>query len=82
MKTLTKEEAAARFRADLVHLLEEWNAELVAEDHWQGYPECGQDVRMTVTIPAIYTKDGETAREAVEVDLGRAVGDSTWVDRV
>ena len=37
-----------RFLNDLQLLLEKHNASIEADDHWQGYPECGQDVRMTV----------------------------------
>jgi len=68
---LTAAEVEARVRADLSALLENWGAELSAEDHYQGYPECGEDVRMTISVPAVYDKDGDTVRERVEIDLGR-----------
>ena len=66
-------EVEARVRADLAAVLEKWNAELSAEDHYPGYPECGEDVRMTISVPAVYGQDGETIRERVEIDLGRFV---------
>lgn len=47
-----------------------WKASISAEDHWQGYAECGEDVRMTVTIPSKW-ENGEQVREMAEIDLGR-----------
>lgn len=69
----TKAEVEAAFRAELTELLKRWNAELEAADHWQGYAECGEDVRMTVTIPGEWDKDGGTTREWTEIDLGHRV---------
>ncbi len=66
----TKEQVAAAFRADLQALLDKYNAELEAKDHWQGYSECGEDVRMTVDIPAIYDSEYNCLREYTEIDLG------------
>jgi hypothetical protein len=51
-------------------LLLQYGADLSAEDHYRGYAECGEDVRMTVDIPAIYDSDGNTMREHCEIDLG------------
>ena len=36
------------FITRLQDLLKEFDCEISADDHWQGYAECGQDVRMTV----------------------------------
>ena len=33
---------------ELHALLKKYNAEITADDHWIGCPECGQDVRMTI----------------------------------
>ena len=41
----------AQFRTELKALLKKWGAKLTAEDHWQGYAECGEDVRITVDLP-------------------------------
>lgn len=69
---MTAAEVKTQFTAELKALLDKWNAELEAEDHWTGYAECGQDVRMTVTIPSIYNEEiGERVRELTEIDLGR-----------
>lgn len=58
------------FHKDLNDLLCKWCATIEAEDHWQGYAECGEDVRMIVYIPAIFDSNNEITRECVEVDLG------------
>jgi endogenous inhibitor of DNA gyrase (YacG/DUF329 family) len=54
------------FLSKLHSLLEEFHAEINAKDHWEGYPECGQDVRMTVEFMNWNTKD---------IDLG------AWIDK-
>lgn len=59
--TMSKEELEAAFLADLQALLDKYGAEIEAKDHYQGYPECGEDVRMTAWL-------GE---ECVSIDLGR-----------
>lgn len=66
----TKEQIEQEFRAELQALLDKYGAELEAKDHWQGYAECGEDVRMTVDIPAIYDADHSRLRERTEIDLG------------
>ena len=70
---MTTDEVTAQFKVELHALLKKWDAEVCADDHYQGYPECGEDVRMTVHIPAIYDGNGETIRPLTEVDLGRFV---------
>ena len=66
----TKDEVTQSFKEDLQALLDKYNAELDATDHYQGYPECGEDVRMEVTIDAIYDEDGNCEREYTIIDLG------------
>jgi hypothetical protein len=66
----TKEQISAAFKAELQALLDKYNAELEAKDHWQGYSECGEDVRMIVDIPAIYDSKHNCMREYTEIDLG------------
>lgn len=66
----TKDEVIRVFKADLQALLDKYGAELEAKDCWQGYPECGEDVRMEVTIPAMYDADHNCIRESTEIDLG------------
>ena len=66
----TKEQIEQAFREELQALLDKYGAELEANDHWQGYAECGEDVRMTVTIQGEWDEHGEQVREYTEIDLG------------
>ena len=66
----TKEQVESCFREELQALLDRYNAELEAKDHWTGYSECGQDIRMTVSIPAIYNGNHDCVSEWTEIDLG------------
>jgi len=50
------------FKKELSELLRKYDCALSAEDHWQGYAECGEDVRMTVEFNDYRLSD---------VDLGR-----------
>lgn len=68
----TGSELEAEFREDLQVLLNKYKATLSADDHWQGYAECGQDVRMTVSIAGKY-EDGEMVQEWADIDLGHNV---------
>lgn len=61
------------FRNELVSLLNKYKAELEASDHFQGYAECGEDIRMIVTIPGIWSSDGDVLREYTEINLGNRV---------
>lgn len=69
----TKEQVTQAFKAELQTLLDKYQAELEAKDFWQGYPECGEDVRMQVTIPAVHDADHNCVREYTEIDLGAYV---------
>jgi len=70
---MCKESVEQEFRDELNDLLQKWGAEIEAEDHYPGYPECGEDVRMTVEIPSLYDDHGNVVRERCEVDLGSLV---------
>ena len=78
MKTKTK--VKADFLTDLNDLLLKYGAEITAEDHWQGYPECGEDIRITVDISGMYDIDGNVSSEDVSIDLGRYVTGSPKED--
>lgn len=80
-------ETEAKFRAELAALLARYDGEsllykgasvpvpatLEAEDHYPGYAECGEDVRMTVSIPSIVDPvTYEFIRERADIDLGRS----------
>lgn len=66
----TAEQTTKEFREDLQNLLNKYGAELEASDHWTGYSECGQDIRMIVTIEAIYDENNNCVQEWTEIDLG------------
>lgn len=36
------------FISELTELLQKYDAKLMAEDHYPGYAECGEDIRITV----------------------------------
>jgi len=63
-------EIEAAFRAELKALLAKYGAEIEAEDHYPGYAECGEDIRMTVTVASVYDDAGERTREGCDIDLG------------
>ena len=67
----TAEQLAAAFKAELQALIDKYGAELEAKDCWEGYAECGEDVRMSVSFPAVYDADHKCVREPAEIDLGR-----------
>ena len=69
----TAEQIEAEFRRELQALLDKYDADLEAKDHYQGWAECGEDVRMTVDIPAIYDCKGSYIRPWVEIDLGSCI---------
>jgi hypothetical protein len=68
---MTAVEVKAQFIAELQALLDKWGAELEASDHYQGYPECGEDIRIEITIPAICDGNGCEEREWACFDVGR-----------
>ena len=78
MKTKTK--VKADFLTDLNDLLLKYGAEISAEDHWQGYPECGKDIRIEIEIPGEWDKDGECVSEDCYIDLGRYITGSPKED--
>jgi hypothetical protein len=61
---------STQFKAELTSLLAKYDATLESEDHYSGYAECGEDVRMTVSVPSRYGDDGSRLREGCEIDLG------------
>lgn len=73
----TKQQIEQSFRAELQALLDRYGAEIEAKDHYRGYPECGEDVRMTVVIPGIWDEDGNPVREWTEIDLGEYLSPTT-----
>lgn len=58
------------FMCEFTALLVKWNADISADDHYRGYPECGQDIRIEISIPPIYI-NGELIRAGVDIDLDK-----------
>lgn len=72
----TEQQITDEFLAELKALLSKYApaggyVDITAEDHYMGYPECGEDVRMTVSIPSGYDGNGEKVSEGAEIDLGK-----------
>lgn len=53
-----------KFLEDLLALLEKYEVEIVADDHWSGYAGCGQDIRIEVEFEDWATED---------IDFGRCI---------
>ena len=68
---ITEEEITNQFKAELQSLLDKYGAELEAEDHYPGYAECGEDVRMTAYIPTQYDESYNMVRESANINLGQ-----------
>jgi hypothetical protein len=62
-------ERTDNFKAELAALCRKYHCDITAEDHYQGYPECGEGIRMTVNFDGDYTVDPVLPDE--ELDLGR-----------
>ena len=69
------------FRLDLLCLLNKYNAQIETSDHYTGYSECGQDIRVMVSIPAIYM-DEQCINEYTEFDLGCWITNKTICEEI
>ena len=57
------------FRSDLNALLKKYDADIETSDHYIGYSECGEDIRVMVSIPVVYV-DNECIQESADFNLG------------
>lgn len=73
----TSKEIEKEFKADLSALLKKYNAVIEAEDAYQGYSECGEDIQISVWIDPVYETDGNTVSESSYFKLGRYVSDNS-----
>jgi len=71
----TSKEIEKEFKADLSTLLKKYNAVIEAEDVYQGYSECGEDIQISIWIDPIYETDGNTVSESSYFKLGRYITD-------
>jgi len=70
----TSTEVREEFKKELKALLSKWGATIEANDYYPGYPESGEDIRIIVTIPAIYSENGlATEREYTEIDFRKSI---------
>jgi hypothetical protein len=63
-------ERTEAFKKELAALCRKYKCEITAADHWIGYAECGQDVRITVEFTGSYTLDSKALLAWEELDLG------------
>lgn len=71
----TSKEIEKEFKADLSVLLQKYNAVIEAEDVYQGYSECGEDIQISIWIDPVYETDGNTVSESSYFKLGRYITD-------
>lgn len=69
-----KQKRADEFITKLRALLVEFDARLTAEDHYPGYAECGEDIRITVEMQGNYDEAKGDCKPWVAVNVGK------WVD--
>lgn len=69
----TSKEIEKEFKADLSTLLKKYNAVIEAEDVYQGYSECGEDIQISIWIDPVYETDGNTVSESSYFKLGRYI---------
>ena len=46
----------SEFLNELCDLLDKYDVEISASDHWEGYAECGQDIKITIEFNADYSE--------------------------
>ena len=73
----TSKEIEKEFKSDLSALLKKYNAVIEAEDVYQGYSECGEDIQISVWIDPVYESDGNTVSESSYFKLGRYISDNS-----
>lgn len=62
-----------QFLTELKKLLAKYDAEITCEDHWSGYAECGEDVRITIEFTDYKIKD---------IELGKNVSPGTLAEYI
>jgi len=69
-------ERTQQFKQELINLCRKYDCEIEARDHWTGYAECGQDVRITVEFNGDYS--AEIPFESL--DLASYIDGNTKID--
>lgn len=65
-----EKEIEKAFMKDFQNLLDKYKAEINIDDHWTGYPECGQDIKAIVNIDAVYDDNHDIIQDYIEFELG------------
>lgn len=69
----TDKDIEKEFKKDLAELLKKYNATIESQDEYRGYPECGEDIQITVDIEGTYDTDGNVILPNASFKLGRYI---------
>ena len=58
------------FKKEFQALVNKYKAEVQIKDYFEGYAECGEDIKCLVMIDAVYTLAGDRVSDYCEFDLG------------
>lgn len=61
-----------QFYAELKSLLQKYDVEISANDEYQGYPECGEDIRIVAYSPSKF-EGFEMVHDMIDIDFGRVI---------
>jgi len=65
-----KKQIEDEFKAEFQALVDKYKAEIQIKDFFDGYAECGEDIKCIVMIDGAWTKEGDCISEYCEFDLG------------
>lgn len=69
IKTIDSQKAVNKFTAELKILIEKYGVEFVSSDHYTGYAECGEDVRIVAEF-----KDWKLG----DIDFGQCINEKSF----
>lgn len=69
----TAKDIESEFKRRFQELLNEFEADFEAADHFMGYSECGQDIQCRIQGYAHYDSTGAVIREFFDFDLGTII---------
>lgn len=62
-----------QFVKELKELLFKYNVELTAQDNWEGYSECGQDLNIHAEAPMLWNEERQEWECGIDIDFGRFI---------
>jgi hypothetical protein len=68
---ITEAEVTQEFMAEFDQLLKKYDATISCKDHYSGWAGCGSDIRMEITIPTLYNKNGQIIKSGADIELGQ-----------